>query len=96
MVIKVLLVDSKTPIVTSSISRFAGLTQFFGGTRRDRVYVRAFIYVSVCVYNWVSKKNGLQREVVKSFAKFNPFISSKIFPCMLFNKKRICTFISYV
>jgi hypothetical protein len=40
-------VDSEAPVVTSLISRFASSTQFFGGARRDRVYVRAFIRVSV-------------------------------------------------
>jgi hypothetical protein len=42
-------VDSETHVVTSSISRFAGLTQFFGGAHKSRIYVRAFIGVSVRV-----------------------------------------------
>ena len=41
-------VDSEAPMVTLSISRFAGPTRFFGGTHRGRVCVRAFIGVSVC------------------------------------------------
>ena len=43
-------VDSEAPVVTSSISRFAGPTQFFGGAHRSRVYVRAFIGISVRSY----------------------------------------------
>ena len=43
-------VDSEAPVVTSSISRFAGPTQFFGGAHRDRVCVHAFIRVSALVY----------------------------------------------
>ena len=39
-------VDSKTRVVTSSISRIAGPTQFFGGAHRNRVCVHAFIGVS--------------------------------------------------
>jgi hypothetical protein len=51
-------VDSKAFVVTSSISRFAGPTQLFGGAYRDRVCVHAFIggectlvFVSVSVCN---------------------------------------------
>jgi hypothetical protein len=40
-------VDSEVPVVTSSISRFAGPTQFFGGAHRGRVCVCAFTRVSV-------------------------------------------------
>ena len=40
-------VDSKTRVVTSSISRIAGPTQFFGGAHRGRVCVHTFIEVSV-------------------------------------------------
>ena len=44
-------VDSEAPVVTSSISRFAGQTQFFRGAHRDRVRVECacvqFIGVSV-------------------------------------------------
>ena len=40
-------VDSKASMVTSSISKFAGPTQFFGGAYSGRVCVRAFIGVSV-------------------------------------------------
>ena len=40
-------VDSEASVVTSSISRFAGPTQFFEGAHRGRVCVRAFIEVSV-------------------------------------------------
>ena len=40
-------VDNEAPVVTSSVSRFAGLTQFFGGAHRGRVCMRAFIGVSV-------------------------------------------------
>jgi len=40
-------VDSETPVVNSSISRFAGPTRFFGGAQRDRVCVCTFIEVSV-------------------------------------------------
>jgi hypothetical protein len=40
-------VDSETSVMTSSISRFADPTQFFGGAHRDRVCVHAFIAVSV-------------------------------------------------
>jgi len=40
-------VDSEASVVTSSISRFAGPTQFYRGAHRGRVYVRAFIWVSV-------------------------------------------------
>jgi len=36
-------VDSDAPVVTSSISRFVGPTQFFEGSHRGRVWVRAFI-----------------------------------------------------
>ena len=41
------LIDSETPVVTSSILRLAGPTRFFGGAHRDRVCVRAFIGMSV-------------------------------------------------
>ena len=34
---------SEAPMATSSISRFADPTQFFGGAHRDRVCVCAFI-----------------------------------------------------
>ena len=40
-------VDSEAPVVTSSISRFTGSTQSFGGAHRGRVCARAFIEVSV-------------------------------------------------
>jgi hypothetical protein len=57
--------DSEALVVTSSISRFPGPTQFFGGAHRGRVCVRMFIGVSVHSYmcvsvyvcNWVSQKN---------------------------------------
>ena len=39
---------SEAPVVTLSISRFAGLTQFFEGAHRGRVRVRTFIGMSVC------------------------------------------------
>ena len=41
-------------VVTSSILKFAGLTQFFGGAYRGRVFVRAFIGVSGRSYMWIS------------------------------------------
>ena len=41
------LLDNETSMVTSSISRFANPTQFFGGAHRDRVCIRMFIGVSV-------------------------------------------------
>ena len=40
-------VNSETPVVTSSILRFAGPTQFFRCAHMGRVYVRTFIRVSV-------------------------------------------------
>jgi len=40
-------VDNEAPIVTSSISRFTGLTRFFRGAHWGRVCVRTFIGVSV-------------------------------------------------
>jgi hypothetical protein len=40
-------VDSEVPLVTSSILRFAGPTQFFGGAHKGKVCVRAFIGVSM-------------------------------------------------
>jgi hypothetical protein len=40
-------VDSETPEVTTSILRFAGPTQFFGGAHKGRVCVRPFVGVSV-------------------------------------------------
>jgi hypothetical protein len=43
-------VNSETFMVTSSISRFAGPTQFFEGAPRVRVRVRAFIGVGVCAH----------------------------------------------
>jgi len=43
-------VDSETFVVTSLISRFAGLTRFFGGAYRGRVCVSTFIEVSICSY----------------------------------------------
>ena len=42
------LVDSETPVVTSSISRPDIPAQYFGGAHRGRVCMRAFIGVSVC------------------------------------------------
>jgi len=40
-------IDSETSVVTSSISRFASLNQFFEDVYRSRVCVRAFIEMSV-------------------------------------------------
>ena len=40
-------IDSEAPMVTSSISRFAGRTQLFRGAHRGRMCMRAFIGVSV-------------------------------------------------
>jgi hypothetical protein len=42
-------VNNETSMVTSSISRLSPPTQSFGGGHRDRVCVRTFIEVSVCV-----------------------------------------------
>jgi hypothetical protein len=36
-------VDSEPPMVTSLISRFVGLTQFFAAAHKGRVYEHAFI-----------------------------------------------------
>jgi hypothetical protein len=47
-------VKSEASTVTSSISRFAGPTQFLGGAHRGRVCVRAFIGVSVRSCLWAS------------------------------------------
>ena len=38
-----MLVDSEAPVVTSSISRFGGPTQFFRGAHRGRACVHVFI-----------------------------------------------------
>jgi len=54
-------VDSKASVVTSSISRFAGPTRFFGGAHRGRVCVCVFIElsvrscVSICVLAKINK-----------------------------------------
>jgi hypothetical protein len=42
-------VNSETPMVTSSISRFASPTQFFGGAHRGRVYVHRGEYAEVLI-----------------------------------------------
>ena len=39
-------INSEAPVMTSSISRFAGPTRFFGDAHRDRVCVCAFIEMS--------------------------------------------------
>jgi len=41
-------VDSEAHVVTSSISRFASPTWFFGDAHRSKVCVYIFIEVSVC------------------------------------------------
>ena len=47
-------VGSEAHVVTSSISRFASPTQFFGGAHRGRVCMRAFIGLSVRLCLWAS------------------------------------------
>jgi len=55
-------VHSEAPMMTSSISRFASPTRFFGGAHRGRVCVcvhRAectLMFVNVYVCNWISQK----------------------------------------
>ena len=44
------LVDSETSVVTSSISRSAGLSRFFEGVHKGRMCMHAFIEVSVHLY----------------------------------------------
>ena len=46
-VISGVFVDSETHVVTSSISRFTGPTQFFEGSHRSKLCVRPFIEVRV-------------------------------------------------
>ena len=41
-------VDSESPVVTSSFSRFVGPTQFFGGAHRGRVCVCAYVHRGEC------------------------------------------------
>ena len=50
LVVGDVLVDSEAHVVTSSISRFAGPTQFFESAHRCRVCVRAFLEVSARPY----------------------------------------------
>ena len=64
------LFNSEASVVTSSISRFAGPTWFFGGAHRGRVCVRAFIgvecalvYVSICV-NYVGNLLPVSLSIV--------------------------------
>ena len=73
-------IDSEAPMVTSSILRFVGVTQFFRDAHRSRVYVHEFrwdectlVYMSVCVYTRSRKKklglfvcgnNGLGNRIV--------------------------------
>ena len=47
LVVGNMFVDSEELMVTSSISRFAGPTRFFGGASRGKVCVHAFIGASV-------------------------------------------------
>jgi hypothetical protein len=49
-------INNETLVVTSSISRCGGPTQFFGGVHRGRVCVRAFVKVSVrsCLWAFAS------------------------------------------
>ena len=47
-------IKNEALVMTWSISSFAGLTRFFGGARRGRVWVRTFISVSVHSYIWTS------------------------------------------
>jgi hypothetical protein len=63
-------VNNETFMATLLILRFAGPTQFFGGAHKGRMCV-TFVYVSVCICNWVSKKKAaskrnrnLAREVI--------------------------------
>jgi len=48
-------VDSEAPGVSLSISRYANSIRFFEDASRDRVYVRAFIGVSVRSYIYIKK-----------------------------------------
>jgi len=41
LVIDNISIDSETPRMTTSISRFVGSTRFFGGVYRSRVYTQA-------------------------------------------------------
>ena len=52
-------VDNEAPVVTLSILRFAGPTQFFEGAYRDRVCAHAFIGVSALVFmsTYVTEKS---------------------------------------
>jgi hypothetical protein len=70
-------VDSETSVVTSSISIFDPLAQFFEGARRGRVCVCAFIgvrcmrvYVTVCVCTVFLKK--LQCEYMRDYVRMSP------------------------
>jgi hypothetical protein len=47
-------IDNEASVVTSSISRFVSLTQFFGGAHKGRVCVRACVQRSECVLMYVS------------------------------------------
>ena len=59
-------VYSEAHVVTASISRFAGPTQFFeGAAYRGRVCIRALVYVSICVCNCVSQKKESNKNLIK-------------------------------
>lgn len=77
-VVGIVPIDNEAPVVTLSISRFAGPTRFFEGAHRGRVCMCAFLgvsvlscVVSVCVSNWVSqKKNPRTPPIISMFIHF--------------------------
>jgi hypothetical protein len=62
-------VNSEAPVVTSSVSRFAGPTKFFGGAHMGRVCVCAFIRVSVHSCMWASASNRVSQKKTLLFQK---------------------------
>jgi hypothetical protein len=58
-------IDNEASVVTSSTSRFAGLTWFFGGAHRDRVCVRSFAEMSV--YSCLRVELDLGKKMVNYY-----------------------------
>lgn len=67
-----MLVYSETPMVTSSISRFTGLTRLFGRANRGRLCVRVFIWMS-SGGAWSQSQGGGQVSTYKLLLFFDIF-----------------------
>jgi len=82
-------IDSEASVVTSSISKLAGSTRFFGGAHRSRgvytcVHRGVFMFVSVCICDWISQK---KTKTLNSF-----FFSIKIYVNITLCDLRSCLF----